>query len=239
VLKRRAYKKRSRGEGMTEVLTYDALREIQYNERKSEKLYELDNSFYTRLEEYFDRKGPKNDLAEMEMRNAKNILKDILDRRERKILSQALTTVRSGMRIDTTTMTGKEEELFKKLVRIIKKHREEAIKPVKKTKKSGTQEKETPKPENEEPTSPENKELENEKIESEPQTTDNEPQTEPEEPESDQTTTYIKVKILEELPEIVGSDFKNYGPFKNGDIIDIPEKNADIFIEKNKAEKIE
>jgi len=152
---------------MTEVLTYDALREIQFNERKSEKLYELDNSFYNKLEEYFDRKGPKDDLAEMEMRNAKNILKDILDRRERKILSQALTTVRSGMRIDTKLMTGKEEELFKKLVRIIKTHREEAIKPV----KSGTQQ-----DEQKEKTTETKEEPENAKTESEPQTSNPEPE---------------------------------------------------------------
>ena len=62
---------------MTDVLTYDALRGIQYNERKSEKLVELENSFYENVEEYLGRK-PKDELTEIELRNAKNILKDSL-----------------------------------------------------------------------------------------------------------------------------------------------------------------
>ncbi|MFH1450435.1 MAG: hypothetical protein ABIF92_00450, partial [archaeon] len=120
---------------MDEVITYDALREIQYNERKSEKLYDLDDTFYDGIEEYFSRTA-KDEMTELELRNAKNILKDILDRRERKIMNHALTTVRSGLRIDTKAMTSKEEDLFKKLVTIIKKHREEANKPVKGKKKA-------------------------------------------------------------------------------------------------------
>ena len=205
---------------MTSVLTYDALREIQYNERKSEKLVELEDSFYESIEEYFNRKGPKDDLTEIELRNAKNILKDIQDRRERKILSQALVAVRSGMRINTSMMTSREEDLFKSLVTIMKKHREEATKPMKRKigapGRSGVGAPKDEKSENREPK------------------TENPESEEPVEP----TISYIKVKILEELPEIVGADFDTYGPFKEGDIVKIPDKNADIFIEKGKAEKV-
>jgi len=200
---------------MTSVLTYDTLREIQYNEKNSEKLVDLDNSFYESIEEYFNRKGPKDDLTEIELRNAKNILKDIQDRRERKILSQALVAVRSGMRINTSMMTSREEGLFKNLVTIMKKHREEAAKPVKRKKETKTESKQ-PKQDNTPHTS--------------------HPTPEPE--ESEPTISYIKVKILEELPEIVGADFDTYGPFKKGDIVKIPDKNADIFIEKEKAELV-
>ncbi len=209
---------------MTEVLTYDALREIQYNEKRSEKLYELNNDFYGNVEEYFNRKGPKDDLTEIEMRNAKNILKDIMDRRERKILSQALTAVRSGMRIDTNVMTSREEELFKSLVTIIKDHRDIVSKPVKKKlgAKRGRGEGAT-KAKDEEPTT-DNRQLTTELPEPE--------ETEEAEP----TTTYIRVKILQELPEMLGSDFKTYGPFTEGEVVEIPEKNAEIFIEKKKAE---
>jgi DNA replication initiation complex subunit (GINS family) len=214
------------GDRMAEVLTYDALREIQYNERRSEKLYELNDDFYENIEEYFNRKGPKDDLTEIEMRNAKNILKDILDRRERKILSQALTTVRSGMRIDTKVMTSREEGLFKSLVTIIKDHREVVSKPVeKKSVKAGQSESGAAK--KEEPTA------KSQEPKAEPKT----PRPkDPEPEETDQTTTYIRVKILQELPEMLGSDFKTYGPFKEGEVIELPEKNAEIFIEKEKAE---
>jgi len=208
---------------MASVLTYDALREIQYNEKKSEKLVELEDSFYESIEEYFNRKGPKDDLTEIELRNAKNILKDIQDRRERKILSQALVAVRSGMRINTSMMTNREENLFKNLVIIMKTHREEMAKPVKrKSRAQGRSRAGALKAESAKAGEPESAKAG--KPESE----------EPVEP----TISYIKVKILEELPEIVGADFDTYGPFKTGDIVKIPDKNADIFIEKGKAEKI-
>ena len=72
----------------SKVITYEALREIQRNERKSERLVELDDSFYKNVEEYFIRKSPKNSIQETEIRNAKSILRDIVDRREKKILKR-------------------------------------------------------------------------------------------------------------------------------------------------------
>jgi len=204
---------------MAEVITYDALREIQRNERKSERLVDLNDSFYESIESYLNRKGPKDDLTEIEMRNAGSILHDILDRRERKVLNQALVAVRSSMKIDTNMMTSQEKDLFNKLVDILKKHREEATKNIK-TRKKVKKEKEHVQEESEDTQAEEKTEEEEETVEKEP------------------TISYIKVKILEELPEIVGADFDTYGPFKEGDIVKIPQDNADIFIEKGKAEKV-
>jgi DNA replication factor GINS len=47
------------------------------------------------------------------------------------------------------------------------------------------------------------------------------------------------VAILDILPEFVGSDLKNYGPFKQGDIVTLPKDNANLLIEKGVAKRIE
>ena len=43
------------------------------------------------------------------------------------------------------------------------------------------------------------------------------------------------VALLEDTPEFVCIDMKNYGPFKKGDITTIPEENAKLLLEKGIA----
>lgn len=176
------------------AITFETLREIQRNERRNGQLYELDNRFYKRVEEYLGRKGTTDE----ELRNARYTLRDIIDRREKKILNQALCAARTNTIMDKKSMTKDEEDMFEELVDILRKYRVDGD-DSKKTKKEE-------KKENEEP-----------------------------EPEKEETTRYIKVEVLEDLPEIVGSDMENYGPFKKGEVVELPKENADIYVENKKA----
>ena len=180
-----------------EVLTYESLREIQRNEKKSEKLFELNEDFFESSQQYFEQRQKSKDNGNMiELENAKTILRDIVDRRERKILNQALRATRTHERVETSAMTTSEKELFDELISTLKKYRTDII---------GEAEKEP----------------------------------EPEEIEEREKTGLMKVKILEDLPAIVGSDFEDYGPFKRGDVVELPPENAEIFISKGKAETVE
>ncbi len=49
---------------------------------------------------------------------------------------------------------------------------------------------------------------------------------------------YEKVRVLHELPAIIGVDSKHYGPFKEGDVVLLLEVNAKILVEKGMAEEI-
>ncbi|MHA1409191.1 MAG: DNA replication complex subunit Gins51 [Candidatus Odinarchaeia archaeon] len=49
---------------------------------------------------------------------------------------------------------------------------------------------------------------------------------------------YLIIRIREEIPPIVGSDLKTYGPFKPEDIAAVPVKNAELLIKKGAAVKI-
>jgi DNA replication initiation complex subunit (GINS family) len=47
-----------------------------------------------------------------------------------------------------------------------------------------------------------------------------------------------KVKILKDVPTFVGTDMKEYGPFKEGDTVSLPEKVAKLFITRKIAKDI-
>ncbi len=47
----------------------------------------------------------------------------------------------------------------------------------------------------------------------------------------------IRVRFLTQFPSIIGPDMVHYGPFKEGDMADIPIDNAKILIENEAAEE--
>lgn len=47
-----------------------------------------------------------------------------------------------------------------------------------------------------------------------------------------------KLRILRQMPSIIGSDIVHYGPFKEDDIIELPKETAKILIEHGIAEEL-
>jgi DNA replication initiation complex subunit (GINS family) len=54
-----------------------------------------------------------------------------------------------------------------------------------------------------------------------------------------QEINYVLIRFIKKTPALVGVDFINYGPFKEQDIANLPEKNANILLIEKFAEKIE
>ncbi|OYT47510.1 hypothetical protein B6U79_04040 [Candidatus Bathyarchaeota archaeon ex4484_231] len=50
---------------------------------------------------------------------------------------------------------------------------------------------------------------------------------------------FMVVRILQELPEIIGADMKTYGPFKPEDIATLPKENAKNLIKQGAAMEVE
>jgi len=50
---------------------------------------------------------------------------------------------------------------------------------------------------------------------------------------------FVIVRILREIPEIIGVDMKTYGPFKPEDIVSLPAENARTLIKQGAAMEIE
>ncbi|MFZ2455283.1 MAG: hypothetical protein WAX07_02250 [Candidatus Altiarchaeia archaeon] len=47
----------------------------------------------------------------------------------------------------------------------------------------------------------------------------------------------VRVRFLIPFPSVIGSDMVHYGPFKEGDIVDIPLDNAKVLVEEEAAEE--
>jgi DNA replication initiation complex subunit (GINS family) len=49
----------------------------------------------------------------------------------------------------------------------------------------------------------------------------------------------LTIGFLQDAPEFVGTDEKNYGPFSKGDVASIPKDNANLFVTKGMARPIQ
>ncbi|MGB9779090.1 MAG: hypothetical protein ACPLW8_06745, partial [Candidatus Bathyarchaeales archaeon] len=49
----------------------------------------------------------------------------------------------------------------------------------------------------------------------------------------------VVLRFLKDVPAIIGSDMKPYGPFKNEDIASLPVENAKILVKQGLAQKVE
>jgi len=46
------------------------------------------------------------------------------------------------------------------------------------------------------------------------------------------------VAFLQDVPKFIGADMRNYGPFRRGDVANMPEANASLLLEKQAAKSI-
>jgi len=187
------------------------LRRILNQERSSPHLQKLEKDFYQelgkRMQEMFgeyskcsDKEFSRKRKLAGELENLKNIINDIYETRERKIVSNALYYVKSGDEADPENLTGEEEKILSEVVKTIKTQRNRVLgglseqAPRKKTR-------------------------------------------EPEEPKKEKKET-LTVRILKDLPPIVGVDGVTYGAFKEEDVVTLPEPNAAAFLKQKVAEVI-
>jgi DNA replication initiation complex subunit (GINS family) len=49
----------------------------------------------------------------------------------------------------------------------------------------------------------------------------------------------VALRLLKEVPAVIGSDMKTYGPFKVEDVVTVPAENAKILVKQNLAVKLE
>ncbi len=87
-----------------------------------EYIKSLSNEYSQRIKE--GNLTVESEMLEDELRNAKKIIKDIYEQRERKILLKALTDVRSGVEeYDMSNMTPEEKVVYNEIVKNLKKYR--------------------------------------------------------------------------------------------------------------------
>lgn len=108
-----------------EAITFEFIREVQRNEQRSEQLTKLPDGFYEKVKAYLEQKRSllkkRKDADPLEIKNIERLIEDIYNRRETKIVTQAILSVRTD--ILPSNMTDDEKEVFDNIVKILKKSR--------------------------------------------------------------------------------------------------------------------
>jgi DNA replication factor GINS len=114
-----------------ETITFELIRKIQREEERSPKLSRLPENFYQNVKNYLQQKRKilekiEDRKASIELKNIERLVEDIFNRRERKIVTQAINSARVSLTVEN--LTEEEKEFFDKVVRIVKERREKILK---------------------------------------------------------------------------------------------------------------
>jgi DNA replication initiation complex subunit (GINS family) len=175
----------------------NVLSEILRKEKMSPDLQAVEKDFYSLLKEYCDEASRKHSGHSKELENIKKIANDIYETREKKIVLNALYYARSGEDIETENLSIEEEEMLRRIIKILSVQRSDVLEKIISGKAQG-------------------KAVMQEV--------------------SYEAVPTVTIRILKELPPIVGVDGKTYGSFKVEDIVTLPEPNAEVFISQGFAE---
>lgn len=110
---------------LEEAITFELIRRIQREEQRVPKLTKLPENFYQNISSYLQKKRKLEEKEErktaLEVKNIERLIEDIFNRRERKILNQALISARTN--IPPENLTEEEKVFFEVLVNSIKERR--------------------------------------------------------------------------------------------------------------------
>ncbi len=238
-------------------ITYETLYEILRREKSKDELQTLDESFFRDVLTYLQDKTnmvqeatgkfdmfsvEERDNTHMQLTNVRRILKELYERREKKIIEMALNKSKTNSDIiDTSNLLAKEHELYNQTVKLLDSFRKEVLLTLFELKTPViTEFKKVPEP-TPEPPVPEPKPIPPEPIPEppalEPESITAEPNPTPEsiQPES----TKIKVKFLQKVDQFVGKELELYGPFEPETTAILPKEMADILINKGNAVEAE
>ena len=205
-------------------ITYETLFELLKREKDTADLQKLEPSFFDNFVEYLNEKKDmlnKDDTlfsydekkkVEKQIDNARRLIKEIYERREKKILNIALIKSRTKSHvIDTSALLDNEKKFLGEIEKVLNAYRENVIYNVMEGKQASQikhQEKEA-------------KEEINAANDVE-----------------EETKSTKLVRFLHSVPKFVGTELEEYGPFAEEDIANLPMEIADLLIGKGKAEGI-
>ncbi|HIH11390.1 TPA: DNA replication complex GINS family protein [Candidatus Woesearchaeota archaeon] len=225
-------------------ITLETLYDILRNEKKREDLQKLEETFYVDIVAYMREKkalldmkkdedqlfavGEKEKL-QYELRSIKRILKEIYEKREKKIIDIAVNKSRTDSDIiDTSAMLREEKQFYEQLLGLFNALRNGILHQLLQAQLPDlhfSSEIGIPRPAFQYP-----------EIKHTIQESHNEESEEPTVRNEPQPTDKKKIRFIHPLPRFVWKDLKTYGPFKQGDEIDIFPEVAQLIVRKGRAE---
>ncbi len=244
------------------TITYETLYEILRAEKTKDELQELDENFYVNVLAYLkDKTKILQDAAmkdnifatdevettRLQISNIKKIIKEIYDRREKKILDIAINKSRTNSDIiDTSNLLLQEQKFFKTITGLLDLFRQGILHQLlllkepsieiecEKQEEAGALQSnilgQTAAAEPQAQQIIENKEAVQAAL--------GEQSTLASAPEAAQTIeqkSSKKIKITKQTEQFVGKELELYGPFNEGEVTELPGEIADILIGNGKA----
>ena len=172
-------------------------------EKNKADLFPVEDDFYDSLNDFLKEEKQRylHSLQELnadqakDFSNLKRLVEEMYDLREKKIVSRALMTVRTGD-VDLTGMASVEKNLFNHLLDALQKQRLVCCKSW---------------------------------LNGNAVLNANEPPA--------IVLNTFSIRILRDLPSFVAGDMRQYGPFSVGQTVSLPEKIAQMLLNKQVAEK--
>lgn len=233
-------------------ITYETLFEVLRREKNREELQELDPNFFNDVAEYIQKKKEiinqqeatlnvfstnEKEKAVLQLNNIKKILKELYNRREKKIISMALNKTRTNSDIiDTSALSAQEEKLFSNLVELLHQHRMKLLFSMLETDSGLAKETDTG---NSLVLGSQDNKAEYEKQEemaAQPTIEDKPKELKTTANSGEDTAGSTKIQFLDAVNRFVGPDLEIYGPYNKEDTALLPQKIAFILISQGKAE---
>ncbi|RME31107.1 DNA replication complex GINS family protein [Candidatus Woesearchaeota archaeon] len=210
------------------VITYETLFDVLRKEKGRDDLQQLPESFYHQVVTYLRKKkkdvedaggfgAAKAQRAAIQYRNIEKILRELYERRERKIIEMALNRARTESNlINTSLLLPEEREFFEQCADHFERFRKRLLATV----IGGGMPEESvapPKPE----------------VQAAVETVH-----EAAEPPKIDEDGVCKVKFLVSVPRFLGLKGEVHGPYAAGEEAELPGKIASILVKKKRAEVV-
>lgn len=261
-------------------ITLETLYDLLRNEKKREDLQKLEDTFFLDLVSYLKEKkallslkkeenqifsSGEREKLDYELRSIQKIVKELYEKREKKIIDIALNRSKTGSDIiDTSSMLREEKEFYHQLLLILDNFRKGILfqilqneLPSLKMEISKTMEerKEQIRAELEIKSQTELRSVIEKQSVEESQTPTPEP-TEPMVPlepkpslippenisepkiETEAKPAMTKVKFIHPLPQFIWKDMKVYGPYERGQEVEIFSEIAELLVRKKRVDKV-
>ncbi len=207
------------------VITYETLYELLKRERERPDLQKLEPTFFSDTISYIkdkkkilDAKSNESVFAveekkktQRQLENIYKILKELYERREKKIISLAIDKSRTkSSLIDTTALLKEEKVVFDALTSLLDNYRDAILYSILNEKMPFMQ---SNKPLEQKPKEDFKTALELKK-------------------------SAKLVRFMHAVPRFVGPELEEYGPFEEEDIANLPSEVADVLISKDRVEEI-
>lgn len=205
-------------------MTYETLFELLRREKNRAELQAMEPSFYRDFIDYL--KAKKEALQEkqaacieadeltklmIQVDNINKIMKELYDRREKKIVTSALLSAKSTQHLSKEALLDSESKFYEELVGLLVKYMKSIL--------TNLLNQRLPAIDDLKPSL-------SEFTQSEPEIKKPEPDTR-------------LVRFLAYVPKFIGEQLEPYGPYEADEITTLPSKMAKILIDNNKAEEIQ